>query len=98
MFSAHLRNDAETAWVITTFGNFYVCRMRRRQSKTWSVVIRNIGWPRVGEAKINIFSGQHSFDDRSEFPHFIQADEGIDFRHLFAQLMRETLRHTTAHD
>src|SRR5437588_7549487 len=98
MFSAHLRDDAETAGVIATLGNFYVDRMRRRQSKARSVVIRNVSWPGIGKRKIDIFLGQHSLDDRSELFHFIQADEGVDLRHFFTKLAREPLRHAPAHD
>ncbi len=83
MFPAHLRDDAETARVITTLGNFYVGGMRRRKSKARRVIIRNISWSRVGERKIDIFVGQHSLDDYSEFLHFIQADESVDLGHFF---------------
>ena len=98
MFPPHLRDDAETARVIATFGNFYIDGMRRRESKARSVIVRNISWPCIGERKIDIFLRQHSLDDRSELFHFVQADEGIDFRHFFTQLAREALRHTTAND
>ena len=84
--------------MITTFGNFHVDRVRRRESKARSVIIGNVSWSRLGERKIDIFVGQHSLDDCSEFLHFIQPDEGVDFRHLLAQLAREALRHAPAHD
>src|SRR5205085_1668576 len=49
MFPPHLRDNTETARVIATLGDFYVCRMRRCESKTRGVVIRNIRWPRLRE-------------------------------------------------
>src|SRR6266436_6945593 len=98
MFPTHLRNNAETARMITTFGNFHIDRVRRCESKAWSVIIGNVSWSRLGERKIDIFVGQHSLDDCSEFLHFIQPDEGVDFRHLLAQLAREALRHAPAYD
>src|SRR5205809_443542 len=98
MSPTHLRNNAETARMITTFGNYHVDRVRRSESKARSVIIGNVSWSRLGERNIDIFVSQHSLDDCSEFLHFVQFYEGDDFQHLFAQLAREALRHAPAHD
>src|SRR5205814_10650659 len=96
MFPAHLGDNTETAGMITTLGDFEINGMCRSQSKSPRIVVGNVSWSRVRECKIDIFIRHHSLDDRAKLCLFVQTDKGIDFRHLFAQVARESLRHATA--
>ena len=98
MFASHLGNDAKTAGMIAALGDFYVGGMRRCQAKSRRIVIGNVSWSRVRERKVDIFIRDNSLDNRAKLFHFIEADECIDFRHFFAQLAREALRHAAAHN
>src|ERR1700724_3413464 len=54
MFAAHLRDHTKTAGMIAAFGDFYINRMRRGESKSRRVVVGNVGGPRIRERKIDI--------------------------------------------
>src|SRR5207237_4562400 len=54
MFSAHLRNHAKTARMITAFRNLYVSEMRRREPEAGRVVIGNVSGARVCEGEISV--------------------------------------------
>src|ERR1700736_3366883 len=98
MFAAHLRDHTETTGVITAFGDFYISRMRWRESKSRRVVIGNVRGPRIGERKIDIVICQHPLNDCAQLFYLVQPNEGIDFRHFFTQLARKTLRHAPANN
>src|SRR5437762_7767093 len=47
MTSAHLRNDAKTAWMVATFGDFEIGKMARRESKSGRRIVRNVAGPNI---------------------------------------------------
>ena len=57
MAAAHLRDDAETARMITAFRDFQIRAVRRREAEARRVVVRNIGRPPRDEIERVRFGG-----------------------------------------
>ena len=97
MFSAHLRNHAKTAGVITAFGNLNVGSVRRREPEARRVVVRNVPGLRDNEkwrkfvtcvfVTVQDAILRHNFlHDFSKLTDLIQADERIHLWKRLAQL------------
>src|SRR6266571_3326289 len=88
--------------MITTFGDFYVSEMRWREPEARCVIIGNICWATSAELKIDIsaarFLTHNLLNDLAKIADLVEPNEHVHLRKQLAQVTREPLRHTTAHD
>ncbi len=100
--AAHLRDDAETAGVIATFGDLDVSVVRRRQPKTRRVPLRHVARLRrdqiQGRGPPLPATPQEAFDHLAGLRHLVQAEESVDLRQFRGKLFGKPLGHAAAHD
>src|SRR6266404_7705961 len=76
--------------------------MRWREPEARCVIIGNICWAPSAELKIGITVAglltQNLLNDLAEIADLVEPNERVHFRKQSAQIAREPLRHTTAHD
>ncbi len=96
MFAAHLRNDAERAGVITTFGNFYIGEMFGGEAPARGVEVGDVDGKMVGHEIIRggtEGASQDSANDGGNLLQLVESDEGVDFRKFPGEFGGEALRH-----
>ena len=82
MFTAHLRDDAEGARVITTFGDFDVGEVFGGEAPAGSIEVGDVDGKVVGH---EVFGGsswgasEDTADNGGDLFELVEADEGIDF-------------------
>src|ERR1700730_4085406 len=101
MPATHLRNHAETARMIASFGNFQVRKMPGGQSEARRGVIWYIS--RLRRHKIQWHRGwslpsEHLANDFAGLGDLIDSHECAPLRNLVRELAGEPLRHATAND
>ena len=82
VFTAHLRDDAEGAGVITAFGDFYIGKMFWGEAPAGGIEVGDVNGKLVGH---EVFGGsswcasEDTADNGGDFFKLVEADEGIDF-------------------
>jgi len=82
MFTAHLRDDAEGARVITAFGDFDVGEVFGSEAPAGGIEVGDVDGKVVGH---EVFGGsswgasEDTADDGGDLFKLVEADEGIDF-------------------
>ena len=82
MFPAHLRDDAEGARVITTFGDFDVGEVFGGEAPAGGIEVGDVDGQVVGHEVFGgraCGSGEYTADNGGDFFKLVEADEGIDF-------------------
>ncbi len=82
VFTAHLRNDAEGARVVTTFGDFDVGEVFRSEAPARGIEVGDVNGQVVGHEVFGGSSwgaGEDTSDNGGDLFELVEADEGIDF-------------------
>ncbi len=101
VFAPHLRDDAEGAGVITTFGDFDVGEVFWGEAPAGGIEVGDVDGQVVGH---EVFGGracgpsEDTTDNGGDFFELVEADEGIDFIEFPGEFGRKSLGHAACDD